>query len=390
MLATLINIMALSFLPLKSAEFPEQKWNQVVLSSPEAWIWHFYELHEFRKAYALAKGLKIEDHSFFVYQDKRLVGLVPALLVSNVEESGEIRHLGYHDTPLPWPCFIESVADTTEVRKAAFDALEKLAQDHQAATIWLMLSHFNESLDFRERCTSEVVSRNYFDLGYETHLVHIVPDLLSRVRRRYVQYIDKCGPNFDVQIVCGEGVTDELVEQYSVLHAKDAGFVPRPLETYLAQACSARIGHGFWVVLRRKTDGKLAGILQILTFKNAAYPDSVAVDPECAKEGVSYLLHWNGTREAMLRGICTYDLGIVGEAPSLSWLPSKRYKSISFFKDGWSRGNRRRISVYRKFVDPGYVKPFFERLAGNAVRYLEEDRASAQIVAPKDGDVNKS
>ena len=361
---------------VKETENPSHRWNKVISSASEAWIFHLYELHQFRIKYANSKGFEHEDLSFFVYEDKKLVGLVTVLLIAFDDGITKNAHFSYHDTPLPWPCFLPNISQ--EVRNFAFDELEALGRKKDVCSITLMLSEYDSSINFRENSIKDIYSRNYFDISYRNHLVKIVPDLLCRVGGSISRYIKNRASGYNIEILEGEQITDSLIEDYAILHAKDAGFVPRPIDTYYAQAVSGRIGNGFWVTAREKQSGKLTGILQVLHFKAFAYPDSIAIDPEFEKGGLSYLLHWNAIRECMLKGCCTYDLGIAAEGATFTSLYSKKYRGISLFKDGWSQGDRKNVYIFKKFLKRSYIQQFFDNVSQNIFTYTEDSEDSTK------------
>ena len=123
-------------------------------------------------------------------------------------------------------------------------------------------------------------------------------------------------------------MTPELEETYFKLHVKDAGGQFRSRESYTKQADIARGGEAFYVVATHTESGTIVGMLLVSLYKNTAYDNSVAVDPDFADKYVSHLLKWRAIEELQKRKVPTYELG--QKADPLS--STKKEIGISHFK----------------------------------------------------------
>src|SRR3989338_9939070 len=90
-------------------------WQEIADASRDGWIWHTWLAHEFNLC--AGEKFKAKDHSFFVYEDEKAVGVVP-LIVQGEEAM-------YYSGFLPWPCFRQGIQHREEMEDFAFKELER-------------------------------------------------------------------------------------------------------------------------------------------------------------------------------------------------------------------------------------------------------------------------
>jgi len=193
-------------------------------------------------------------------------------------------------------------------------------------------------------------------------------DPLPNIRERYRRYVKKFSSRYSMSIADEDHVTPDLEEAYFRLHVKDADGQFRSRESYTLQADLARQGEGFFVIARNHVSDQVAGMLLVSIYKNAAYDNSVAVDPDFQHEYVSHLLKWAAVKELSRRGAKTYELGPKAENAHFMSVPSEKNLGISYFKEGWSRASVRRVGVAEKFLSARLLRAFL----GNQADALEE------------------
>ena len=93
----------------------------------------------------------------------------------------------------------------------------------------------------------------------------------------------------------------------------------------------------------------MAGALFVLALKGQAYDGSVAIDPKYEQKYVSHVLKWKTIEYLLSTNIHSYELGIKADLPTWQNAPSKKNYGISFFKEGWARGEQKRVLVAEKF-----------------------------------------
>ncbi len=343
-------------------------WNSIVAASPEAWIWSTHSTYLFRLSYMKAKSVLAADRSFVLFDGERPCGLAPILLTRD-RETNELTS-AYDDAPLPWPMIVPGIGDAREIEKIIFDEVERRSLDEGAGRLLLMLAPPSTDAAFADKFSRIVRERHLIDSSYTSHCMELSGGTLSTVRERYRRYVRKLQTQYEMQIIGAADVTASLAAKYMQLHVKDAGGVFRPLLTYECQIDQIRAGEAFFVSARKRSEDRVAGMLLIQVFKGAAYDSSVAVDPDFEDEGVSYLLKWRAIEHLISAGVRHYELGRAAIAPTFLWQPSAKNYGISFFKDGWSRGQLKPVWVAEKFYSKKALASFFERKKSDLINYF--------------------
>lgn len=312
-------------------------WQEIVNASEDGWIWHTWLAHEFN----LCAGEKYaaKDLSFFIYENGKAVGVVPLIV-----QGGEAI---YYSGFLPWPCFRSNVQNKEELEDFAFAELEQRIHEAGAHHVKVRLTPPQNNGN-EEVCVKRIAEKYAFvPRHFDSHVVVISNETLGEVRERYRRYYKKYSSLFTLNIAEGSAVTPELEETYFKLHVKDSGGQFRSRESYAKQADIARAGEAFYVTATLTSSGAIVGMLLVSLYKNAAYDNSVAVDPDFADRYVSHLLKWRAIEELQTRRVPTYELG--SKADPLSSTPKEL--GITHFKEGWSRGHTRTLWEMEKFLD---------------------------------------
>lgn len=303
-------------------------WQEIVDASDDGWLWHTWLAHEFN----LCAGEKYsaKDLSFFVYEGKRAVGVVPLI----IEERDGRRQAAYYSGFLPWPCFRRDVQPGKALEDFAFTELEQRARDAGADRISVRMTPPINRGDELERVTRVAAEQAYRSLPLSSHVATVSQETLTAIRSRY-DY-KHFSPFFTVTVAEGSEVTDALEETYFKLHTKDAGGQFRSRQSYTKQADIARGREGFYVVAQQKESGDIAGMALVSCYKGAAYYNSVAIDPAFQKLCVGYQLQCRAIEELLNRGIPLYDLGVKEDA-------SEKKLGIARFKDKFARHQSRAV-----------------------------------------------
>lgn len=348
----------------------DEIWDRLVELCPDAWFFHTRLMIDARKIFMTEAGLSFTDLSFFIEQDGEVIGLMP-LVISPVKVSGVVyQEASFSGIALPWPIFTLEGEELEKAEDFAFAEAERRAISSNAARISYTLVPPAEWEKQASRFTKILSGRRYLDASYLSHNMIMDDHVLMNVRERYRRYVKKFIELYDVYIIAGDDITDELIEVYRGLHEKDAGAVVRTPRTYTEQARMARNHLGFWTVARRKDSGVIAGILQIVQHKNSCYDGSVAVDPDYQDEQVSHLLKWHTIEKMIKEKVYAYELGQRAELSNRNRIFSSKNFGISFFKEGWSRGKTKPIYVVEKFLDFVYMKAVYADNATAAGQYL--------------------
>jgi hypothetical protein len=363
-------LLVTQFLDLNQGENVERIWTEIASRSPEAWFWSSRAMHEFQVAYARHRSSFVCDRSFAITRDGNLCGLAPLVFIRNGD--GETL-AAFPSGRLPWPMVIKDVDRRGELLNSLFDELERRVKDMGAGMMSLMLSPPVLEAETETTFYTILRDRSFVDCSFLSHLVTINDRTLGLVRERYRRDVRKYRDQYALEILSGSDVSSNLAQAYMDLHVKDAGKVNRPLETYELQARFVSTGEGFWVRALHLGTGRVAGMLLVSVHKNAAYDNSVAVDPDFAHEPVSHLMKWRAIESLIEKGVSHYELGPAAISPTYLSQPSKKSYGISFFKDGWSRGQTKIVHAADKFYSEQTFDRFWAERHREISRYFSID-----------------
>jgi len=336
-------------------------WNEIVDKSIEGWFWATNSMHEFRIACYQAAGRLVEDRSFVFLRDGRPCGLVP-LAIGRDDCNGDLM-ASYLDAPLPWPMVVSDVDDRRGIQRLLFSELERRVNESNATVLRLVLAPPGVGSDLSEYFGQVVREGAFVDASYSSHWVDVTPGALNLVRERYRRDVRKGLRSYQIEIWSSGNLPVSIAEMYMQLHVKDAGRVTRPISTYEKQVDLVRNGEGFWVAARNLATDRIVGMLLISLHKGAAYDASVAVDPDFERDNVSHMMKWRAIEYLLEMGVSHYELGSVAFTPTYFSQPGKKNYGISFFKDGWSRGNMKTVRVAEKFYSRDTFNRFWSRKA---------------------------
>jgi hypothetical protein len=328
----------------------DERWSGLAAAAPQAWCWHTLRWRDFVRS--ASSGRNVTDQSFFVFDGDRPVGLAPFTVGDFNEGGAPIRDAAYNGGPLPWPAIVGGAGDSSAAaaERFAFEEAERRARSLGAERI-RFASFAPEAAAsagvWFDRVTHELA---YLDASFPSHLVNVDAEVLSRVRKRYAQYIRRFRAAFACEVIDGAAVDDAFEQRYFELHVKDAGGQFRPRDSYSRMADLARHAEGFFVTARDLETGAVAGMLLVSVVKGAAFDTSVAVDPEFADRFVSHLLKHRAILHLQQLGVTHYELGMSQLGATLEWVPTPKTRGISFFKAGWARDGVKRIYVAEKFL----------------------------------------
>lgn len=331
-------------------------WQEIVDASSDGWIWHTWLAHEFNLC--AGEKFKATDHSFFIYEDGKAVGVVPLIIQEKTIGDVKGHEAIYYSSFLPWPCFRADIEPkhAAEIETFAFTELERRAREAGASRIVCRMTPPTQRGDEHERVARVAKDHHYLYLPLTSHLATVSPQTFATVRAHYdYKHFSKL---FTVTIAEGSGITDVLEETYFKLHTQDAGGQFRSRQSYEKQADVARKGEGFYVVARHKESSIVAGMALISCYKGVAYYNSVAIDPAFQKLCVGYQLQCRTIEELLRRGITLYDLGPQEDVSTWHMLTSDKKRGIARFKDKFVRHQSRDIYHIEKFLDERFFDAY--------------------------------
>ena len=284
--------------------------------------------HEFNLC--AGEKFKAEDHSFFVYENDKAVGIVPLIIQEKIIGDFKGREATYYSGFLPWPCFRAGFESehAAALESFAFTELEQRARNAGVGRISIRMTPPMNRGDELKRVTRATGEHSYLYIPLSSHIVMVNSQTLVAARTHY-DY-KHFSPFFTVTIAEGSDVTNVLEETYFKLHTKDAGGQFRSRLSYTKQANVAREKEGFYVIAKYRESGNIAGMALISCYKDVALYNSVAVDPAFQKLCVGYQLQCCTIEKLLHRGILFYDLGSKRMFQLGMHLPRRKTRHHSF------------------------------------------------------------
>ncbi len=344
----------------------EKLWLDVVLRSPSAWYRHSYNLAEFHRC--VAQGKNLEEHSFFILKNNEIIGLMPVLLMDN---PNGLKEATYNGSPTPWPCFT-GASNMRHAENFAFDHFVNICKEHgvDRSLIGLNAPSLKQD-DANSSFLNLVKNHSFIDDSFLSHLALVDENSTANMRSSYRKKVRKFSKIYKASFHYKDTMSDDIEQAYFELHVKDAGGQFRPRKSYTKMADLARKGEAVFIVARNIETHKIAGVLVIAIFKNAAYDSSVSIDPEHHQDYISHILKVSAIRYLHDNGVQHYELGQVFDTASVSRTPSQKELNISFFKDGFARGITKKSFVAERCFTDAALKHKISTITHNLEHYFE-------------------
>lgn len=316
-------------------------------------------MHEFRLECIRAAGRYIADESFCLIRNGKPIALVPLVLHRGEDQTDIVA--SYMSAPLPLPMIAHGLSDRATVLTVLLDQLEERLRAAKVTNVQVMLASAETSEKHKVEFADLTRKRGFIDCSYESHCLQIDDGTLDNVRERYRRDIRKYSPSYMMSIIGPSELFAGLAKTYMDLHVKDSGKLSRPLSTYEKQVEMVLNKEAFWVIAKNIAADRTVGMLLVSLMKSAAYDNSVAVDPEYARQPVSHLMKWCAIQHLQRLGVKQYELGRRAALPRYDWLPTDKNYGISFFKDGWCRGKVKSVQCAEKFYSRASFARFWSR-----------------------------
>ncbi len=319
-----------------------ENWEKIVdliwECSNQARFWNTKEMYRFRLI-CLKDKHETKDLSFLIYNEDQPVGFFFMLVF---KDQG-LWHGTFSGIPLYWPCISNEHIENYDLVNNVFSFINKICQDNQIDKINIMI---NASTIKFDSYTNLIREFYFIDESYDSHTINLQEFDIMNIRSKYRQMLNKYKNLFNVDCIMLDQINNEIIKNYYELHVLDSGGMHRSYETYVEQFKTLSKG-GFIV---RVSDNDIpVGMLMIYIGKNEAYEGSVAVNPKYANFYVSLFLKLKAIEYLKAIGIDLYELGQSWYYPTISYVPNAKKYGINIFKDGWSRGQTRKVYSAVKF-----------------------------------------
>jgi hypothetical protein len=351
-----------NFLDIKSI------WDSIADNTTNAWFWSTYAQYCFRITVLKSAGNFIADDSFVLLKDGEPCGLAPLIFVKAISYNG--IQAGY-DMPLPFPMIIDSVGNYSETLDYVFDEIEKRCKANNIGMIKFIFSPPCTDTTSSKFISELIFQRNFVDCSINSHCMEISSSTLHSVRKRYIRYVKKFQPKYQLTMLDANNCYEDLAKEYMALHVKDSGKQNRPLATYEGQISLIKNKEAVMVQAKNIQDNKIVGMLIVSIYKKSAFDNSVAVDPDYTNHYISHLMKWKIIQYLHNENILSYELGPSAEMPNYLLQPNKKNYGISHFKQGWSRDGMKKVFIIEKYYSKEAFQQVWLRKSESILKYFD-------------------
>ena len=312
-------------------------WDRFCLESSEAWFWHTSHWLEYTLHYR--PDLQPRSLSFSVQQNGQVLGICPLIVECYPGAESSAMEFSYGSDCGPAPVFADGLHEKTRkiANRTLFAHLDKLAAENAVQRASFRWSPPASS--FWNSATPPVnplLRLGFSDISLATRVLDLGPHeeaLLRDMRKGHRADINRAGKLLQAEVLDQHTVTLDKFEEYRHLHAKAAGRVTRPLETF--QLMHDWIRQGLAILCRATLENRLVGAALISVFKDGAYYSSSCEDPEYNHLPIGHILQWEAIRWLKLHGVRRYEMGLQVFGSQAHMTVSEKETKIAFFKRGF-------------------------------------------------------
>ncbi|MDO8788866.1 MAG: GatB/YqeY domain-containing protein [Sulfuritalea sp.] len=313
-------------------------WDNFCLTSPDAWFWHTTAWIDFNLAYR--PELQQKSLSFLYKEGDRILAVVPLLLGCDQRDGKPYRFFSFCGIPIPAPALAEglSAARRMKLMESIFELIEGLAQELEVAH-----SHFRivplspACLKPKYAIYNDLLRYRYLDCSSATQMIDLrlnEQELWAGVRRDHQRNIVKAREALRIQIHSGDRLTEAKFDEYRLMHARAAGRVTRPAETFRMMRDWIRSGDGF-IAEACLADGKSVGFETFHGYKGSGYSMSACNEPGYGRLPIRHLVQWESILWMKTQGLEFYEVGPQHFGFSICDFPDQKKRDISLFKSGF-------------------------------------------------------
>jgi hypothetical protein len=322
-------------------------WNDFCDKSDDAWFWHRADWLSYLRA--MAGDRLIKDTSFFIYNNTKLLAVMPCMVLSSDSDGSWI---GLVNEPSPWPAFDPdlSIKQRKTVEKEVFDQIESIAHQHDVGRAELFGSI--ETISFR----NSAFSPNNLPLryGYEgtvgdTQILDLtLPEniLWENIRKGHKSSIKQGQKLLEINTMYG-GINDDDFQDYHDMHSLAAGHQTRPQTTF--DAMKEWIRNRKAILVSGSYREQRIGFVFIMLYKDAAVYASACNHPDQPIGSIGHALLWEGIKIAKLNSARIFNLGTQTYTSKDNPKTNNKMVNISKFKRGFGGFPMPRMVAVRTF-----------------------------------------
>ncbi len=307
-------------------------WDLFCAQSDDVWFWHTCDWLRYQRAYR--PDLASQNCSFGVESGGRLIALAPLLREAHPGRC----ELGAGGGAAPAPAFAAQLQEPErrEALEAMSARLDAIAAEHGAVRVSYRSSPLCRAFDAGRPPADSLIALGLVDVSLQTQVIDLgLPEdqLWKGLRKGHRADVRSAEKTLEAQLFDASSVSDRVFSEYRSLHAKAAGRVTRPAETF--ELMHQWIGRGDALLCAASRGGSFVCFALLIVYNSDAYYASGASDPEAGARGMAHLVQWRAIRELRARNVRRYEIGWQEQIPLPHHVASAKERSISAFKHGF-------------------------------------------------------
>jgi hypothetical protein len=283
-----------------------------------------------------APGWNRKNLSFVLLQDRKVIAVVPLY----VEQDNGIWQMCNAGQALSGPALPSDMGyhDAEKTLKTIFEMIDGIAVSMDVKKLFFQIDPLaNPASRIKWMNYNYLLKFGFIDQSLNSQILDLsLPEseLWKQVRKGHKYDINQGRKHFQVFVYDSKNITEEIFENYRLLHHKAAGRVTRPMSTFKLNYEWIKAGKGLLVGVKYKD--RFVGLTLVWVYKNLAYYASAADDPDAQVPApIGHLIQWTIIEYLKANRVEFYDIGWqqFGKLPYDD--PSEKKINISRFKRGF-------------------------------------------------------
>jgi hypothetical protein len=272
----------------------------------------------------------IQDYSFIVTNDKRIVALVP--LYSMVSEEG-IFSFAYGREYLRAPLLPIDLIQSKfrEIMEFIMSNIDRLSKAKQISQYLLMVDSGCGYRDDEVQYLKELGFNDESTISVVNDLSLAIPVLWRNLRKSYKSLINRAAKDFTCSIISSQNYSFSECENYRELHGLASGRATRNIQSFYTIYEMVRLGKAILVLIKERNGTSIAAHLFFVNAKSALYASSAVHREKTKGVGAGHYALWQAILRLKSLGCVSLDMGQL----RVSAEQTDKERSIAHFKRGF-------------------------------------------------------
>ena len=343
----------------------EDVWNEFVYNHPLGWFWHT----SYRLKNALGNTFKYysENHSFLMFENKRVLAIVPLTLHKNKENGKWLAH--YSESGIPCPLTDPGLSEKRKERvlRKVFRYVDEWAIEKNVSMIEFTL-HVTCKIASIHPISNPFTKYGYIDSSFHTHTLPLKEDelvLFNNIGTNHKRSIKEADGKIIVKIYDNTNITKETFIRFNEFYFKTAGKITRPQLVF--DLVYGYIRNGYAILTEALYKDQTVGVVVSLLYKKESYYLMGASDRGFKACPIAHYMHWEIIRYLLRNRFVSYEIGFQDYGPTIFKVPSVKERNISKFKRGFGG-----ICITHYRGEKYYSKEYFDQVYSRRIKEYKD------------------